>query len=334
MKKITNFRKNLFCIFLTLILSIGFGTAIQANDTSSVPLQTFNYVTYFVVNCNQSITLRQAADVNSAEICQIPFGAAVSYIEGAPNGFYKIVYNGTTGYALASYLSTTPPTTLTVPSISTNYITYYVVNCKQSITLRISPSTSAAEICQIPLGAAVSYVGTAQNGFYQVIYNGRTGYALASYLSVTPQSYYYDNVYYEPYFETYYVVNCNESITLRTSPSTSAAEICQIPLGAAVTFYSNSSNGFYYVNYNGYIGYALASYLTSASSWSATDTCRVVNCQQSITLRTNPNTTAAEICQIPLGDTVTYVSNIGNGFYEIYYLGKHGYAMAYYLQFL
>ena len=50
------------------------------------------------------------------------------------------------------------------------YPTYYVVNCKQSITLRTSPSTSASEICQIPLGSAVSYISTASNGFYFISY--------------------------------------------------------------------------------------------------------------------------------------------------------------------
>ena len=50
-----------------------------------------------------------------------------------------------------------------------------------------------------------------------------------------------------PKYETYYVVNCKESITLRTSPSTSASEICQIPLGSAVTYITTATNGFYYI---------------------------------------------------------------------------------------
>ena len=67
-------------------------------------------------------------------------------------------------------------------AVANEYRTMYVVNCNESITLRTSPSTSASEICQIPLGAAVSYVESAANGFYKVVYLGNTGYALASYL--------------------------------------------------------------------------------------------------------------------------------------------------------
>lgn len=134
------------------------------------------YQIMYVVNCNESITLRTSPSTEAAEICQIPLGAAVSFISGAENGFYEISYLGNTGYALASYLSYEQPLEQTM------YQTMRVVNCNESITLRTSPSTQAAEICQIPLGAVVSYIEPAANGFYRVTYLGQTGYALASYL--------------------------------------------------------------------------------------------------------------------------------------------------------
>lgn len=232
----------------------------QVTATVTPPLEeeknTELYTTLYVANCQESITLRTAPSTSASEICQIPLGAPVSYIETSDNGFYKVIYNGKTGYALASYTSTEPvdvnPDYVVVNPNHDTYVTMYVVNCRESITLRTSPSTSASEICQIPLLAPVSYVEDAGNGFYKIIYNGKTGYALASYLDTC-----YD--LFEPYPMT--VVNCNESITLRTYPSTSADEICQIPLGATVYFQGPSDNGFYQVEYRGCIGYALASYL-------------------------------------------------------------------------
>ena len=223
------------------------------------------YETMYVVNCNESITLRTSPSTSAAEIRQIPLGAAVSYIENAGNGFYKVIYLGDTGYALASYLSRNPQASYTPPQNSSssgtqNYQTLYVVNCRESITLRTSPSTSASEIRQIPLGAAVSYVGSASNGFYKVIYLGDTGYALASYLSSTNSGGSSSGGY--DWNQTLYVVNCRESITLRTSPSTSASEIRQIPLGEPVTFQEYASNGFLKISYMGDTGYALSSYLS------------------------------------------------------------------------
>lgn len=140
--------------------------------------ETAKYETYFVVNCKESITLRKSPSISAGEICQIPFGSAVSYVETAENGFYKIIYEGKTGYGLASYLALDRQ-----EEVKEKEVTYMqVINCRESITLRKVPSTKADEFCQIPLGAVVEYLGTAENGFYMVSYNGYTGYALASYL--------------------------------------------------------------------------------------------------------------------------------------------------------
>ena len=227
--------------------------------------------------------------------------------------------------------ATPTPVTSQQTTPKNQYVIYYVVNCKQSITLRPQPDVNSGEITQIPLGSAVSYVEAAENGFYKVIYNGNTGYALASYLSATKPSVSTSNNTVS--YETYYVVNCKQSITLRPQPDVNSGEICQIPLGAAVSFISTASNGFYYISYNGNTGYSLASYLSSSSGNSSYSTCRVVNCNESITLRPQPDVDSGEICQIPLGETVSYIGTAENGFYEIYYMGNHGYSLADYLEF-
>ena len=126
-----------------------------------------------------------------------------------------------------------------------------VVHCNEYITLRTQPATTGAEICKIPLGADVYYLGYGDNGFVKVEYNGQEGYALASYLNFTKE----DGAIFMK------VYNCNESITLRKIPSTDGEEFCQIPLGEKVIFREAAQNGFYMVSYNGYTGYALEEYL-------------------------------------------------------------------------
>ncbi|NCB93584.1 MAG: hypothetical protein EOM40_13665 [Clostridia bacterium] len=230
---------------------------VTVDDQSSNPQTT--YETYYVVNCQESITLRKSPSTNAGEICQIPFGAAVSYVETAENGFYKIIYNGKTGYGLAAYLDVTAqaqPKAASDPGTKASAASAqqcYVAHCHESITLRTSASTSASEICQIPLGASVTYLDAAENGFYRISYNGNTGYALASYLEFGEA---------ETSVSYMQVVNCKKSITLRKTPSTKGEEFCQIPLGEVVEFLGTAENGFYMVSYNGYTGYALASYLT------------------------------------------------------------------------
>lgn len=68
------------------------------------------------------------------------------------------------------------------PGVSQNTTVMQVVNCKEWISLRTMPSTSAETIARIPLGEQVIWAGLAENGFYQVIYQGHAGYALAEYL--------------------------------------------------------------------------------------------------------------------------------------------------------
>ncbi len=132
--------------------------------------------------------------------------------------------------------------------------------------------------------------------------------------------------------DTYYVVNCNEWISLRTSPSTSASRIASIPLGSSVGFIEVAGNGFYKINYQGNVGYALASYLSPRKQSNMQRTATVINCNEWITLRSEPSTSAASLDKIPLGATVTYLDTATSDFYKISYNGKTGYALKSYLR--
>ena len=72
--------------------------------------------TYYVVNCDTSITLRETPQTTGVKITDIPLGDPVSYVKAAENGFAEIIYNGTTGYALQAYLSTNPPVVTEAPA--------------------------------------------------------------------------------------------------------------------------------------------------------------------------------------------------------------------------
>lgn len=65
--------------------------------------------TMYVFNVQNSIYLRKYAEENSENICTIPWGEPVGYIEDVTNGFYKIKYKGQIGYAKAEYLTSTDP---------------------------------------------------------------------------------------------------------------------------------------------------------------------------------------------------------------------------------
>lgn len=77
--------------------------AISTPSTSKSIVETQKM---YVVNCKEFITLRPKDNVNSGEILRIPLGSVVEYLGQANNGFYKVRYNGSVGYALSQYLST------------------------------------------------------------------------------------------------------------------------------------------------------------------------------------------------------------------------------------
>lgn len=66
----------------------------------------YSTTTYMTVyNVKHSIYLRSAPVENSSNIiCEIPLGSVVTYISNGGNGFYKISWNGYTGYSKSKYL--------------------------------------------------------------------------------------------------------------------------------------------------------------------------------------------------------------------------------------
>ena len=137
--------------------------------------------TLYVSNCKKSITLRSAPSTDASELAQIPLGQAVGFIEKATGGFYKINYDGVVGYALATYLSSNKLVQQEAVNMNKRG---RVANCRESITLRTLPSTSAAEIGQLPLNTNVNVIDTAENGFYQVESHGVRGYVLQQYIEL------------------------------------------------------------------------------------------------------------------------------------------------------
>ena len=82
--------------------------------------------------------------------------------------------------------------------------------------------------------------------FAHVSYKGIEGYALRAYLS--------------PRATIYKVARCEEWISLRDTPSLNGETVDQIPLGTYVIFVKTSTDDFWYVNYNGKLGYVLSIY--------------------------------------------------------------------------
>lgn len=153
---------------------------------------------------------------------------------------------------------------LTKPGTSAFNYTVEVSASDGGVNMRSGPGTEYDKVLpeMIPNGTrlGIKQESQASNGnswgFTQ--YNGIWGWiALTQVTSLEP-------VEGAPLVEARHVVNCQESITLRSAPDVNSPEICQIPLGAEVLEYitEQPQNGFVRVEYGRYSGYCLEEYLS------------------------------------------------------------------------
>ena len=176
----------------------------------------------------ENLNLRNQASLSGKILTTIPKGKTVTILsEKDENGWYKVSYDGKTGYAISNYIKegdsnsesteSTPSTPVPIEGQPT-----------ENLNLRDQPSTSGKILTTIPKGKTVTILSEKNaNGWYKVSYNGKTGYVSGSYFKVTK---------YEELEETVIwtgTVNTNESIVYKTA-DTSATTLTTYHAGQKV----------------------------------------------------------------------------------------------------
>jgi cell wall-associated NlpC family hydrolase len=107
-------------------------------------------------------------------VATIPKGAVVEVYESS-NGWDKVVYNGKTGWAAAQYLTAANAPAAPVAKV--------IKAAQFNLNMRSGAGTSYARILTIPAGGRVEVIGSS-NGWDNVIYDGKTGWASSEFLTV------------------------------------------------------------------------------------------------------------------------------------------------------
>ena len=149
-----------------------------------------------VVN-TASLRVRQKPSISSPVTGFIYKNTKISTL-GKEGDFYKINYRGKTGYVHALYINIvkTTPVTKSVTSVKTTSVTKTVSTAKPKYTAKYGIIT--ASFLNVRAGAGPTYpvTGTIKigskvtmleniNGFYKIIYLGKTSYVSAQYVKVT-----------------------------------------------------------------------------------------------------------------------------------------------------
>ncbi len=121
-----------------------------------------------------ALNLRSGPGTSYGVLTVMPAGAAVTLDGDARNGFYPVLYAGTSGWASGTFLAiggggsgSTTGTAVTTTSLN----------------LRSGAGTSYGVILVMPAGASVTLTGQQANGFVSLTYQGTAGWAASQYLA-------------------------------------------------------------------------------------------------------------------------------------------------------
>ena len=138
------------------------------------------------VKCSSSVNFRSAPNTSSTSYGELKNGTKVNVV-GVSSGWYKVTYNGKTGYIHPDYItlasSASSSGTAIAPSntVTSTTGTAGTVKCSTSVNFRSAASTSSTSYGELKNGTAVTVLGT-ENDWCKVSYAGKTGYISADYL--------------------------------------------------------------------------------------------------------------------------------------------------------
>lgn len=130
-----------------------------------------------------SLRMRVEPSTGASTIVLIAKGETVS-VQEKLDGWYKITYNGQTGYVSDDYVTYTPAaeTPEEEPTLPENENKAAEIN-GNSVNFRAEPSTDAEVIAKLDKGTEVNLLST-EDGWCKIEYDGQTGYVSADYVSV------------------------------------------------------------------------------------------------------------------------------------------------------
>lgn len=224
------------------------------------------------VTAKEIVNLREGAGTNYNIAGKLQSGDFLHRIATGTNGWSKLIFGGKTVYAITSYLTTE---VIKVPEkdiVNGAEFTavYDSVTAKQEVNLRAMPSSDSEILGTLKNGTFLNRTATGTNGWSRLIFEGKTVYAVTSYLT-TKADEAHGNEAPELEQTTEYgmvfkpkagKVTAKEETNLRNKPTTENSDIVYtLKNGEYAEKTAESSSGWSKLKYNGKTVYAITSYL-------------------------------------------------------------------------
>ncbi len=244
---------------------------------------------------SSSLNIRSGASTDTSVIGSLSHGASVQILETVGN-WYQIAYNGGIGYVRNDFVSLTTGSASTAGSGTG---TVRLQDPSSSLNVRSGASINSSVIGSLPHGAAVQIVGSSGE-WYQISYNGATGYVRQDYIIVGGTS-------ATGGTGTVNLRDPSSSLNVRSGPSITSSIIGSLPHGASVTIVGKSGE-WYQINYNGMTGYIRQDYVIAGggtvSGAGQTGTIRLNDPSSSLNVRSGPSTSTSIIGSLSHGSVI------------------------------
>lgn len=198
-----------------------------------------------------NVNIRKGPSTDYTKIIIVPAQTKITPIKSSSDGkWVQINYKNVTGWISAQYIKTvsTTPTEPEKPITGKDYYT------TANLNIRDGASTTSSKIGKIPNGTKVSVVDFNSNKTWaKVVYNNKTGWVSAQYLSTKSQE-------PEQKEDTYWTGTTTQNLNMRKGPSTDYSIIITIPKNSDVKIYETKS-GWAKIKYKSYEGYCSASFI-------------------------------------------------------------------------
>ncbi|MFZ7825991.1 SH3 domain-containing protein [Priestia sp. 40] len=203
-------------------------------------------VTYKVTA--SKLNVRSGAGTTYGIIGSVVKGQMLSVVSKS-GSWYKINYNGRTGYVSSDYVqasgTTTPPAENTTYTVTAS-----------TLNVRSGAGTSYASIGSVTKGQKLSVVSKS-GSWYKINYNGRTGYVSSDYVQASGTT-------TPPTESTTYIVTAS-TLNVRSGAGTNYASIGSVTKGQKLSVVSKRGS-WYKINYNGRTGYVSSDYVQASAT--------------------------------------------------------------------
>ena len=277
-----------------------------------------------------ALNIRSGQGTNYSIIGTVKNGETVVIIEKTSPSWYRINYNGTSGYVSSEYLKdvNTKYDLALKGEVTDTYVRY-----------RSSPSTAGTVLGSLNTGAAVTVTGI-ESGWYRLSVSGSTGYMRSDYIMITGADSSAKNNTDKPKEdppqapESVKGLVTDNYVNFRTASNTSANIIRMLNKDTEVEILGKEGS-WYKISYNGTVGYMSSSYVKESDGKVSVkpkdpeieveelDFEGFVN-NSYVRMRTGPATSYSIIYTLGTNTSVK-VTGRANGWYRVVYNSKTGF---------